>query len=87
MLTAVGSPLVAGSIASANTMTKKVKVLRSFMRDRKPTKVGDVVELTELGALEVVSSHKAEYVTEPTAPPIDPESNASKGRGSKKDVG
>ena len=81
MLTAAGSPLVAGSVAPAkNTMAKKVKVLRMFMFNRVPTKVGDVIEMPDSAAFEVVASKKAEYVT---AEPVE----APKGRGSKKDAG
>lgn len=90
MLTAAGSPLVAGSVAPAiNTMAKKVKVLRMFMWDRKPQQVGTVIEMPDIAAFEVVSSGKAEYAKAPEAAPPAPEveANASKGRGSKKDAG
>ena len=88
MLTAAGSPLVAGSVAPAqNTMAKKVKAIRMFMWDGKVRQIGEIVEVSDTGAHEVVSSHKAQYVTVSEPAPAAPETNAPKGRGSKKDAG
>jgi hypothetical protein len=89
MMSAAGSPLVAGVIASEqNTMFRKVKVMRPFMLDRKATKVGDIIDMPAHSALEVVASGKAELVkvepVEAKAETVDPV--APKGRGSKKDA-
>lgn len=89
MLTAAGSPLVAGSVVSERNMAiRKVKAVRSFMWDRKAVKVGETVDLPDHAAFEVVWSKKAEYVEAPAPVAVaEPETNAPKGRGSKKDAG
>lgn len=69
MLSAAGSTLVAGSIApSTMSKTQHIKVVRSFMHQGKPTKVGAVVEVPIGAARELVAMNKA-INCEPEAKP------------------
>jgi len=67
-LQAAGSPLVAGSFLETHPetnmqlQTQKVRVTRMFYFDRKPQRVGDVVELPKIFANEVRAANKAEFV-------------------------
>ncbi len=45
--------------------TKTVRVLRAFYFNSKPTKVGDVLDLPHVFALEMIAAHKAESAEKP----------------------
>jgi hypothetical protein len=60
--------------------TEFVKVLRPFVLDSKPTKVGDVIEVPSLLAVELRTAKKAEKTDPPVrAPRVEsaPESKAA----------
>lgn len=60
------SSLVAGSLSSGIVMaTTTIKVLRSFLLDGKPTKVGSVVEVDGSLAAELVFMRKAVPAAKP----------------------
>jgi len=63
-LLAAGSALVAGGFTETTMQlqTQKVRVLRTFYFDRKAQKVGAVVELPKIFAIEVRAANKAEFV-------------------------
>jgi len=68
MLTAQGSPLVAGMAANTTMASKKLKVLRPFYMGTVVQKVGAVIETHPQLAAELVNAYKAEYVKEAEAP-------------------
>ena len=82
MLSAIGSPLIAGSVVPKDTTMKRVKVLRAFMFEGKAQPVGSVVNVSDSVFRDVIGSMKAEAVKDDPAPEQKPE--AKKG---KKDVG
>jgi hypothetical protein len=67
-LLAAESALVAGSAGRKDMQiqNRTVRVLRAFFIHGKPTKVGDVLELPKLFALEMHAAKKVEFV-EPKA--------------------
>jgi hypothetical protein len=77
-LTAAGSALVAGSTQENHMQLQvtKVRVVRAFYFDKKPTTVGTVVELPKIFASEMIAAKKAE--------PHDPNSDAKEALESKK---
>lgn len=52
--------------------TQKVRVVRAFYWKGEPTKVGDVVEVPEVFAAELVAAKKAERVAEQAPAPVEP---------------
>lgn len=76
MLTAQGSPLVAGMAANTNMANKKVKVMRPFYIGAKVHKVGAVIEVHPQIAAELVNAYKAEYVKEVEAKAEAPKEKA-----------
>jgi hypothetical protein len=65
-----GFSLVAGSTPGEPMQpqqTRKVRVERAFYVSGTPTKVGDVVELPRVLALEMVAAKKATFVSEAPA--------------------
>jgi hypothetical protein len=70
VLSAIGSPLVAGSAPSMQK-TRHVRVVRAFFPGKgKALEVGAVVELPAYIAAEAVHSNKAVFV-EPPAPAVE----------------
>ena len=68
---------------------KKVRVVRAFYYERKPVKVGEVVELPHIFALEVCASNKAVMVEDTPEPAAKPaaapkKAPAQNGHGQKK---
>lgn len=82
MLSAIGSPLVAGS-PMGKDMLKKVKVLRAFYVGRDVQKAGSIIELDAALAASVVASNKAEFFKEEpkAAAPEAPKSRSSRNAG------
>ena len=83
MLLARGSGLVAGSTAAAAMANTHVKVVRSFLLDGKPTKVGSVIEIPGNTAAELIAMGKAEKhepkaKAEAPAPKVDAPKETSK---------
>lgn len=74
MLSAIGSPLVAGSAASPMA-TKHVEVIRSFYLAGAAQSVGSVIEVDAKFAVELVASNKAKIVDAPK--PVKVEAKAS----------
>lgn len=70
VLSAAGSPLVAGS-AGAAMQTQWVEVRRAFFFEGKALSVGAVVELPLWVAAEAVHANKAARVQKPA--PVEPE--------------
>lgn len=89
MLTAAGSPLVAGSVVPVTNTMRKITVIRSFMLNGSATKVGDVLDVSDGVAFEVITSKKAELWTAPPTPPKveEPEEVSAPSKRSKKDAG
>ena len=77
MLSAVSSALIAGSVPHDMAQAPQhVRVLRSFLCNGKPTKVGTVIEVSASTAAELVYMRKAEIVVpapKPAAPQPKPE--------------
>lgn len=69
MLSAAGSPLVAGGAPSPMS-TKHIEVIRPFYFGGKPLKVGAVVEVESRFASELVCANKAKFVDAPK--PVQP---------------
>lgn len=88
MLSAISSPLVAGSAASP-MQVQYVRVLRSFFLNGKAAPVGAIIEVPRHVAAEAITCGKA-IAAEPTPPPqpkpVVAEEPVRKSRGSK-DVG
>lgn len=61
-LTAEGSPLVSGVAKQAPSATVKVRVLRAFLIQAKPQKVGAEIEMDRKLALELHGLNKVEFV-------------------------
>jgi hypothetical protein len=84
-LQAAGSALVAGGSqeSAMQLQVTKVRVTRAFYFDKKPTKVGSVVELPKVFAAEMIAAHKAEPVdserSEEAPPPAPEKPPASRG--------
>ena len=51
--------------------TEKIKVLRAFILDGKPTKVGDEIEVPAVFAIELRTAKKAERVEPKPAEPVE----------------
>jgi len=75
-LLATGSALVAGSCQETEMATRQIKVVRSFYVSGKPTKVGDVLDVSASFAQELISARKAE--------PVEPKAEAPKAETGKK---
>ena len=63
---------------------QKCKVLRAFMFDRKPTKVGEELSLPLPFATELRAANKVEFIPDapvPVQPPQAPAAGANKGGG------
>lgn len=73
MLSAAGSPLVAGG-ASPNPMATKqpqtlwVEATRAFMRDGKPVAIGTVLEVPYIVGVELLATNKARRSQAPEPP-------------------
>jgi len=83
-LLAMGSALVAGSSQESPMQVQltKVRVVRAFYFDKKPTKVDTIVEVPKIFAAEMVAANKAEFV-DSTPEPTSERSGASGPKGSK----
>lgn len=86
-LSAAGSALVAGSSQESTMQAQQqqqpqvvnARVLRSFYFGGKATKVGDILELPRVFALEMRAAHKVEFVqpkAEASPEPKKPEARA-----------
>lgn len=73
MLSATGSPLVAGSAISENTQmqTMHIKVLRAFRYKGETVPVNDKLEVPTTFGRELIAANKAEAI-EPPAPKTAP---------------
>lgn len=71
MLSAIGSPLVAGGTAP-QMQSVHIRVVRAVFHEGKPLPVGAVVEIPRSAAAGIVASGKAVF-TDPPAPPPTPE--------------
>lgn len=65
MLSAIGSPLVAGGMASTNMETRYIKVIRPFFHKREVQPAGAVIEVPKHVAAEVIASGKASAADKP----------------------
>lgn len=68
MLSAIGSPLVAGSVAQSIPMARKIEVTRPLYLNREVQKVGSILEVSQSLAHDLVTSQKAKYVEAQAAP-------------------
>lgn len=66
--------------------TEFLKVLRPFILDSKPTKVGDVIEVPHLLAVELRTAKKAEKTDAPERAPRAPAPSVSKAAEPQKGV-
>ena len=65
-------------------MNEKIKVLRPFILNGSPTKVGDVIEVPKVFAIELRTAKKAEKYEEPAKEPeAKPVSKATAPKGEK----
>jgi hypothetical protein len=73
VLTAAGSPLVAGSTLATNMATVKVKVTKGFYIGGKLQEVGSEVELNDFMANDLIGRQKAtkDLSWKPAPPPDD----------------
>lgn len=74
MLSAAGSPLVAGSAPLMARQTETIKVLRGFVRGTSlpPAKPDDVIDVSVADAATLIAARKAERYTRPAAPTESP---------------
>jgi hypothetical protein len=56
--------------------TETIRVLRPFILDGSPTKVGDVIDVPAVFAIELRTAKKAEKVVPPAPKPIEPKSDS-----------
>lgn len=83
VLSAAGSPLVAGSLLEVTMKTAQVRVKRAFFYNGEPTKVGAVLEVPAVFAAELIAAKKAERVSDEPAKTDKPQEPAAKAKGGK----
>jgi len=72
MLSAAGSPLVAGSGVEINMKTQRIRVLRPFNLDGKSQPKGAEIEIPLSFAIELRSANKAEFIEPKPDPKPEP---------------
>ena len=72
-LSAIGSPLVAGSVQSGGEMQiKTIRAKRAFYHQGKLIKIGDVIDMPMVLALEMRAANKGEIIEAIKKPDLAP---------------
>ena len=72
-LSAIGSPLVAGSATTGDEMqTKTIRATRAFYHRGKLIKIGDVIDMPMVLALEMRAANKGEIIEAIKKPDLAP---------------